>query len=685
MTPPASDASRGPSPPPAGKAAGSAAALPPWDDPYRALFVHHPQPMWVYDVQTLRFLAVNDAAVGHYGYSRDEFLRMTVADIRPPEDRPRLLAAVGRLTEGVERAGGWRHRKKDGSVIEVEVTSHALEFAGRPADLVLAQDVTARRRADEALRESEERYRLLADALPHLTFTLGPDVRPTYVNQRWSEFTGWTLERVRAEGWQDLIHPDDLPQAQVTLRGPMARGEPHEVEHRLRRWAGEYRRMLTRVVPVRDAGEAVAEWVGTVTDVHDRWQAEAALRESEHRLRSILEAEPECVKLVAADGTLLSMNPAGLAMIDAASEREVVGRDVCELVLAEHRAAFADLTRRVMAGETGTLEFEICGLRGRRRWMEMHAAPFRDPGGQVRAVLAVTRDVTDRRRLQERVAASQTMLEMVLNNIPQGVFWKDRDSRYLGCNAVVARAFRLADPTAIVGRTDADLTSLTRDQADHFVRKDREVMATGRPQLGIVEPATLPDGSTVWLETNKMPLRDAAGQVVGVLGTWQDITARRQLEEQLRQAQKMEAVGQLAGGVAHDFNNLLTVICGYSEYLLAALPPDDPHREAVRAIAGAGERAAALTRQVLAFSRRTVLAPRVLDLNAVVAETEKMLRRLIGEDVVLTTALDPATAPDTLAPDQLALDDDGLLILGATTDDRSYLRLLAGADREERP
>src|ERR1019366_8594983 len=160
------------------------------------------------------------------------------------------------------------------------------------------------------------------------------------------------------------------------------------------------------------------------------------------------------------------------------------------------------------------------------------------------------------------------------------------------------------------------------------------------------------DGTSFAAEYSSFPIWKGE-QVQGAVVTFQDVTQAKQLEDQFRQAQKMEAIGSLAGGIAHDFNNLLTIINGYSELIPAQLPANSPVRELVRQIGQAGERAASLTRQLLAFSRKQVLEPRVLNLNAIVTDTERMLRRLIGEDVDVSTVLDPALGRVKADPGQI--------------------------------
>ena len=255
--------------------------------------------------------------------------------------------------------------------------------------------------------------------------------------------------------------------------------------------------------------------------------------------------------------------------------------------------------------------------------------------------------------LEIRVRALRESEELLRNafehtNVPSVL--TGIDHRFLRVNAAFARMF---------GYSQADMLTMSMidlthpdDLAESYAQRER--LKSGEVSCFQMEKRYVhKDGHVVWGLANVSLIRDAHGKPMQYVGQVQDITERKQLEEQLRQSQKMDAFGQLAGGVAHDFNNLLTIISGYSEMLLGRLRADETASGMLKEIYKAGERAASLTRQLLAFSRKQVLAPKVLSLNAVVSETEKMLRRLIGEDVSLTTVLAPGLARVKADPGQI--------------------------------
>jgi two-component system cell cycle sensor histidine kinase/response regulator CckA len=234
----------------------------------------------------------------------------------------------------------------------------------------------------------------------------------------------------------------------------------------------------------------------------------------------------------------------------------------------------------------------------------------------------------------------QQFLRQVIDTTPHLIFVKDWEGKYVLANEAVAQ-FHGTTVENLIGKRDSDF-HLKEEEAEQFLRDDLEVISTQRPAFIAEEPATcFKTGATRWFQTVKVPLISADGSAQQVLGVATDITERKQLEDQFRQAHKMEAVGRLAGGVAHDFNNVLTIIRAQTEFLLADMPADDPRRADVLEIQNAADRAAAFTRQLLAFSRRQLLQPVVLELNEVITGMEMMVRRLVGEDIVLLTKLHP--------------------------------------------
>jgi two-component system, cell cycle sensor histidine kinase and response regulator CckA len=248
-------------------------------------------------------------------------------------------------------------------------------------------------------------------------------------------------------------------------------------------------------------------------------------------------------------------------------------------------------------------------------------------------LLAVVRDISERKRAQSALLESHSLLRAVVEGTSDAVFVKDLDGRYLMINTAGA-ALLGKTVDEVVGQDDFAL--FAPDAARGVVEHDRQVIGAGALQT--FEECLTAAGVTRNYQATKGVYRDAQGQVIGLIGVSRDVTELKRLEEQLQQAQKMEAVGRLAGGIAHDFNNLLTVITGYGDLLSNRLVADDPSRELLTEMLKSAERATHLTRQLLAFSRKQMLQPRVVNLNALLNELRKLIAPLIGEDIDLRFA-----------------------------------------------
>ncbi len=271
---------------------------------------------------------------------------------------------------------------------------------------------------------------------------------------------------------------------------------------------------------------------------------------------------------------------------------------------------------------------------GSRFWAEvtLNRMHFRDRA----YLLAVARDITQRRAMEEALRESEEFLKNVVDHIPALVFAKEVDDlRFVTINKVCQEVFGYARDE-ILGRNSYDL--FPREQADFFTQVDRETLAKGEMVEVPEEVITTSSGDRI-LRVKKIPLYDNQGSARYLLGIAEDITERRQLEEKLLQSQKMEAIGQLAGGVAHDFNNILMVIMGYGSMLLNEGPLQTRQREQVEQIMKASDKAAKLTSDLLAFSRKQVIKPQTVNLNDIILHVEKFLSRIIGEDIRLQSSL----------------------------------------------
>jgi PAS domain S-box-containing protein len=385
-------------------------------------------------------------------------------------------------------------------------------------------------------------------------------------------------------------------------------------------------------------------------DVTERERA----REAQARLAAIVDGSDDAILSTDLDGTIRSWN-AGAERLYGYTGEDAVGKPIALIVPPERLAEVAAILERIARGER-VASFETEGMRkdGARLQVSLTVSPIRDTQGRVVGASAIARDITARRRVEQALRETSEHLANVCAASPAVLYtlrvaadapapvptWiSDNVTRMLGYSVAEAldpdwwmRHLHPDDRAAAVARAGALGAEDRVAQEYRFLRKD---------------------GTVVWIRDEVRVVRDAGGRPRHLVGAWLDITERRALEEQLLQAQKMESVGRLAGGVAHDFNNLLTVITGAVDLAAAGFGEGDPLLTELQEIRAAAERATSLTRQLLAFSRRQIFQPRVLNLNDVLADMEPMLRRLLGEDIVLTIAAERGLGNARVDPAQL--------------------------------
>jgi PAS domain S-box-containing protein len=379
---------------------------------------------------------------------------------------------------------------------------------------------------------------------------------------------------------------------------------------------------------------ARAEHVASIAIESDR--AARDLRESEGRYRALVESSADAI-FVNEGGRITYANPALLRIIGADAPEQVIGKTPFDILHPDDHARAGARIR--MLHETREplpfVEFRFLKRDGTPVDVEVSGAPFEQRGAL--AVHVTARDISERKRAERVLREREEQLRTFVDHVWAPIAMLDRDMRYIHISRRWLTDYRLGDRN-VIGLSHYEVFP---EIPERWRAAHRRCLA-GAVERCEEDRFERADGSVQWLRWEIQPWRQADGMVGGIAMFTEDITARKRMEAQLQQTQKLEAVGRLAGGIAHDFNNLLTVINGFSDFVLRALAPTDPHRDALLHIREAGQRAARLTQQLLAYGRKALLEPKVLDLNELVTESVRLLRRLIGEDVTVATALSPA-------------------------------------------
>jgi two-component system cell cycle sensor histidine kinase/response regulator CckA len=507
----------------------------------------------------------------------------------------------------------------------------------------------------EALRQSEARHRALFELASVGMMEGNPQTgRFLRVNEKFCQLTGYSAQELQAKCVSEITHPEkrdaDWQAYQRAVRGET---RDYRGESRYLRQDGSAVWVRVNVFMIRDAQGHAVHSVGVVEDITERKRAEEQL--------AAYQAQLEEAQALARLGSWHWDIPTG-TLVWSHELYRIFGRKpeefvptheaFLELVHPEDRAPIeAVLEGALSAQRPYDCEVRIVRPDHSLRVLHTRGRVIFDARGKPLRMFGTAQDITARKRVEGQLRASEERFQQLAQNIGE-LFWIwDREQRRM---LYVSPAYE-----TICGRSCESLYQEAEPRAwlDTIHPEDRErLLRVGAEQREAAYDEEFrivrPDGAVRWIHARAFPVREPDGQIKREVGSARDITAEkeaaaelRRLEEQLRQAQKMEALGRLAGGVAHDFNNLLAVIAGHSELLTTGSPGPEEWRESVAEIGQATQRAAALTRQLLAFSRREIQEPKVLDLNAVVADAEKMLRRLIGEHVQLTLALQADLSP----------------------------------------
>jgi PAS domain S-box-containing protein len=365
-------------------------------DGFQLLFANNPLPMWVYDLETLQFLEVNEAAVAQYGYSRREFLAMRITDIRPSEDLARLREHIAPRRPPLQRSGDWRHTRKDGHIIEVEITSHTLTYAGRSAALVVAQDVTQRKKAEAELR----RLAAIVESSDDAILSVALDGTVLTWNAGAEKVYGYPAEEALGRSVYTFVPPEGRA-ALSQIYERVQRGEyvPSFEAVRVKK-DGTLIHVAVTLSPVKDGEGQIIAISGIIRDITEQKRAAEALRESDARLRSIFEGAPVGLFRSTLDGRILEANPAFLNMVGYPDRETLLATNAVNLYAnPEQRKRWAALLMR--DGVVASFESEFRRLDGAIIWVRESARVVCDASGRILHFEGAVEDITLQKRVDE--------------------------------------------------------------------------------------------------------------------------------------------------------------------------------------------------------------------------------------------------------------------------------------------
>ncbi|MCE3225521.1 MAG: domain S-box protein [Bacteroidetes bacterium] len=543
---------------------------------YRSLFQSNPMPMWLIDADTYKFLDVNTAAISHYGYSRAEFLSMSALDIRPDAERQRFLDYSRSKTETQSNRGIWEHVKKDGTVINVEISLDHIDFEGMPAHLILANDVTERLVAEKKLKLSNERYELAMRATHDAVWDWNLVNSELYWSEGYETLFGYKTseEEVNINSWISRIHPEDVKR--VTEGVIKQINEPEagfwQEEYRYIKADGNIAHVYDRGYIVYNENRVPIRMVGAMSDITNRKKAEEIYQKSEANLRNILENTDTAYVLLDENAKILSFNSSAVMLAQSDLKEPIAeGKNYVDL-LANHRKTEVKQAIRKVLTEAKTLNYEIRydNEFGLAKWLHVRINPIMNIEGRIMGVSVAATNITERKISENMLRKSEANLRTIFDNADISYVLLDKKFRVVSHNQKAAITFRkelhkeLAEGSNFISLLPKDRNAVSRNRYELVLRGSK---------ITYEQDFTQKDGTVNWYSINAFPVYDELKNILGLIIAAEDITSRKyeELEKEKITSdliQRNKTLEQFAYIISHNLRSPVANITGLSNIIL---------------------------------------------------------------------------------------------------------------------
>ncbi|PKL85072.1 MAG: hypothetical protein CVV22_09605 [Ignavibacteriae bacterium HGW-Ignavibacteriae-1] len=494
-------------------------------DKYEYMFVHNPQPMWVFDIETLGFLEVNEAAIKHYGYSREEFLSMTLQDIRPEEDIDLLMKKIKETRDTHNSSGGWRHLKKNGEIIEVEIYAYTVSFHDRNARHVTINDITERNRAEEALRRTGKYYQTLIEKAPDGIVLVGLDGKINYASPSTLKIFGYEDNAALFPDPNESTHPDDLPHVLATI------GEIFEnpskvatIEYRFKKKDGSWN-WIESTFTNQFAEPGIESIVINFRDVTDRKKAENEIIILAHALKSV----NECICITDLEDNTIFVNESFLETYGF-DENDLVGKNISIIRSSKNPI---ELVQEILpATLRGGWKGELWNRRkdGSEFLIHLSTTIIHDKDNKPFALIGVASDITEQKAAEEKIKESNDLMRIAGEYAKLGGWDVNLETDICYWSDVVAKIHEM--PLGFSPSTEEALNFYApewREKIAESVKKCIEEGITYEEEMEIITST----GKRVWVKAIGVPVYDDNGRVIKIHGAFQDISNRKKAEELL--------------------------------------------------------------------------------------------------------------------------------------------------------